>query len=98
MGLGLSEADFAEPHKVAEKADQLWLSMGAPTAPAIHRASYPHSMKPRNFSSTKEPEWTGATTTTDSVQKQQMFKTVYLSGKLPGRSSVETENCCLEKL
>ena len=34
--LQLAEADFAEPRKVAEKADQLWLSMGVPTAPAIH--------------------------------------------------------------
>ena len=54
--LQLTEADFAEPRKVAEKADQLWLSMGVPTAPAIHRASYPRPMKPKNFNSTKEPD------------------------------------------
>ena len=51
--LQLAEADFAEPRKLAEKADQLWLSMGVPTAPAIHRACYPRSMKPKIFYSTK---------------------------------------------
>ena len=38
--LQLAEADFSDPRKVAELADQLWLAMEH--GPAIHKATYQH--------------------------------------------------------
>ena len=40
--LQLADADFTDPRKVAEQADQLWLSMDHNSSSALHKATYPH--------------------------------------------------------
>ncbi len=54
--LQLAEADFTQPRTVAEKADQLWLSMGFSSTPSIHRAKYRHPVKPRNPTPRKDDD------------------------------------------
>ncbi len=88
--LQLANADFTDPHKVAERADELLLSMDTYSGPAIHKATVPRRQaKWKPTSSAKDGD---SNSNPDYCfyhkQDQEVYKTLQVSGKLPGRLSV----------
>ena len=41
--LQLADADFADPRKIAEQADELWLSMSLSSYSTVHKVAWPRS-------------------------------------------------------
>ena len=83
--LQLADADFADPLKVAEQADELWQSMSLSSYSTVHKVAWPRRqvrVKPAdsaNETNNNNANWC-------FYQKvEEVLKNLHVCGKRPGR-------------